>query len=116
MGSTTARRATGREAHVKRSLTVLALAWAVVFGCGRPAHAQLKGHYIPGFAGMQNGSQAPPGISLFAPAFFFTTDTLKNDEGDALGAHPRTDSGGEPATNAFALQPARIAITLLYPK
>jgi hypothetical protein len=41
---------------------------------------------------MQNGSQAPPGISLFAPGYFFTTDTLKNDEGDEFGAHPRINA------------------------
>jgi hypothetical protein len=71
---------------------VLLLATLAVIGSARHAEAQLKGHYIPGFTGMQNGGQAPPGISLFAPAYFFTTDTLKNDEGDDLAAHPRINA------------------------
>jgi hypothetical protein len=62
----------------------LLVATVAVLGSTRHAEAQLKGHYIPGFTGMQNGSQAPPGISLFAPGYYFTTDTLKNDEGDEL--------------------------------
>lgn len=68
------------------------LVFVVAFGSTREAQAQLKGHYIPGFTGMQNGSQAPPGISLFAPLYFYTTDTLKNDDGETLGAHPRINA------------------------
>lgn len=33
----------------------------LVFGRAGDARAQLKGHYIPGFSGLQNGSQAPRG-------------------------------------------------------
>ena len=74
----------------KAVLAILTLAAAL--GSTRPAEAQLKGHYIPGFTGMQNGTQAPPGISLFAPVYFFTTDTIKNDDGETLGAHPRVNA------------------------
>jgi hypothetical protein len=28
------------------------------------AQAQLKGHYVPGFAGLQSGTQPPPGSRL----------------------------------------------------
>ena len=56
------------------------------------AYAQLKGHYVPGFTGLQNGSQAPPSVTIVLPVFFYTTDTLKNDEGETLRAHPRINS------------------------
>jgi hypothetical protein len=79
-----------RPTSAKRIFLVVTAVAAM--GSARHAEAQLKGHYIPGFTGMQNGSQAPPGISLFAPGYFFTTDTLKNDDGDELGAHPRINA------------------------
>lgn len=56
------------------------------------AHAQLKGHYVPGFTGLQNGSQGPASITIVLPLFFYTTDTLKDDEGNTLGQHPRINS------------------------
>ena len=74
---------------MKRVLTVVAFAGAVVFGLSREAGAQLKGHYIPGFTGLNNGSQPPPAISLAVPVYVYSTDTIKNDNGDAIGAHPR---------------------------
>jgi len=33
-----------------------------------PAQAQLKGHYVAGFTGLQSGTQPPPGISLASPS------------------------------------------------
>jgi hypothetical protein len=56
------------------------------------AYAQLKGHYVPGFTGLQNGSQGPPSITIVLPLFFYTTDTLKDDQGNTLGQHPRINS------------------------
>ena len=56
------------------------------------AYAQLKGHYIPGFTGLQNGSQSPPAVTIVLPIFFYTTDTLNDDQGETLGAHPRINS------------------------
>jgi hypothetical protein len=60
----------------------------VLFGSSRNASAQLKGHYIPGFTGLENGSQPPPSISLAVPIDVYPTDTIKNDDGDPFGAHP----------------------------
>ncbi len=56
------------------------------------AQAQFRGHYIPGFTGLQNGTQAPPGIGLFTPVYFYTTDDLKNDEGESIGGDARINS------------------------
>jgi len=75
----------------RRVVLTLALAAGLV-GSGREARAQLKGHYIPGFTGLQNGSQAPPGINVFLPTYFYTTDTLKDSEGNTLGANPRVNA------------------------
>ncbi len=72
---------------IRRTTIALVLALA----SGREAHAQLKGHYIPGFTGLQSGSQGPPSISLVLPTYFYTTDTIKDDDGNALGAQPRVN-------------------------
>lgn len=64
---------------------------AFLLGSGREVQAQLKGHYIPGFAGMQSGSQAPPGINLILPVYFYTTDTIKDGNGESLGVNPRVN-------------------------
>src|SRR5215510_10459649 len=63
-----------------------------VLGLVPEASAQLKGHYIPGFTGLSNGSQAPPGVNLILPLYFYTTDTIKDDGGNSLGAHPRINA------------------------
>ena len=42
-----------------------------------PAQAQLKGHYIPGFTGLDDGTQPPPGITLAFPVYAYPTDTIK---------------------------------------
>jgi hypothetical protein len=56
------------------------------------AEAQLKGHYVPGFSGLQNGSQGPPAITIVLPVYFYTTDTLKDDNGNTLSEHPEITS------------------------
>src|SRR6476660_8894167 len=56
------------------------------------AQAQLKGHYVPGFAGLQSGTQPPPGISVFLPVYFYTTDDIRNDDGESIGANPRVNA------------------------
>jgi hypothetical protein len=51
---------------------------------GRDASAQLKGHYIPGFTGMEDGTQPPPSLSLALPIYVYPTDTIKGDDGQTL--------------------------------
>jgi len=65
-----------------------ALAAAITVFASRPASAQLKGHYIPGFTGLENGSQPPPGLTLALPIYVYPTDTIKDSNGDSLAAHP----------------------------
>jgi len=71
------------------AIAVTFLALAFVLASSEPVYAQLKGHYIPGFTGLQNGSQSPPGITLILPIYFYTTDTIKDDDGNSVGVHPR---------------------------
>jgi hypothetical protein len=59
-------------------MTVLAL------GGASDSIAQLKGHYFPGFSGLGNGSQPPPSISVILPMYFYTTDEIKDSEGNTV--------------------------------
>lgn len=65
------------------------VAAVIVFGFPSSTHAQLKGHYPPGFTGMNNGTQAPPSLTVLFPFYFYPTDTIKNDNGQSLGVHPK---------------------------
>jgi len=64
------------------ALAVLALA-SLLWGPGA-ARAQLKGDYVAGSSGLQNGSQAPPGISISLPVYVYPTSTLKDERGDQI--------------------------------
>jgi hypothetical protein len=71
-----------------RAGLTFALAVAALVGSGREAWAQLKGHYIPGFTGLGNGTQPPPAITVAVPLYFYPTDTIKDDNGDTVGDNP----------------------------
>lgn len=68
--------------------TRMALALTLCAVTGTNAFAQLKGHYIPGFTGLDNGSQAPPSIAIGVPVYFYPANTLKDDEGHDIGSQP----------------------------
>src|SRR4051812_16245841 len=91
-----------------RTILIVANLAGVFLGSGRNASAQLKGHYIPGFTGLENGSQPPPSVSVAVPIYVYPTDTIKNDDGDPFGAHPNitasfTGAGLALVTNAKLL-------------
>ena len=94
---------------MQRRTTLIATSLAVVLlGSSRHASAQLKGHYIPGFTGLEDGSQPPPSISLAVPIYVYPTDTIKDDDGNPFGAHPSitasfTGAGLALVTNAKLL-------------
>jgi hypothetical protein len=81
-----------RVLSVGEKAAVVVAAVSISLGLPLAGEAQLKGHYVPGFTGLQNGSQGPPAITVIMPIFFYTTDTLKGDDGNTLGAHPRINS------------------------
>ncbi len=71
-----------------RTLWTIVIVAGLVLGISPDARAQLKGHYIPGFTGLENGTQPPPSITAAVPIYVYPTDTIKNDEGTTVGDHP----------------------------
>ena len=79
-------------AKLARSVAAVLVAGMLSLALAVDAHAQFKGHYFPGFTGLQNGTQTPPGISLALPVFFYTTDDIRGADGRSLGISPRIRS------------------------
>jgi hypothetical protein len=49
-----------------------------------PTKAQYKGDDIPGFLGLENGTQPPPGLYLGSAAWVYPTDTIKDNNGNSV--------------------------------
>jgi hypothetical protein len=49
-----------------------------------PASAQLKGDHLLGDAGLQSGTQTPPGFALVVPVYLYNASKLKNSKGDVI--------------------------------
>jgi hypothetical protein len=49
-----------------------------------PASAQYKGDHIPGFLGLDSGTQAPPGIYAGDLLWVYPTSTIKDDNGNKI--------------------------------
>jgi len=74
-----------------RPAVILIGAGVLLFGVAGDSKAQLKGHYIPGFTGLQSGSQPPPSVALLMPVYWYGTDDIRNDAGQSLGIQPRVN-------------------------
>jgi hypothetical protein len=48
------------------------------------AEAQYKDDYIPGFVGLESGPQAPPGPYLGNTVWVYSTNTVKDNAGNAI--------------------------------
>ena len=72
-------------------MTCAALLTLASLTIAKTTAAQLKGHYLPGFTGLQNGSMAPPGITVALPWYFYTTDRIKDENGNTAGVNPRVN-------------------------
>jgi hypothetical protein len=48
------------------------------------AEAQYKGDPIPGFAGLESGSQAPPGLYVGDVVWVYPTSTVKDNVGNSI--------------------------------
>ena len=46
--------------------------------------AQYKGDHVPGFAGLESGTQAPPGIYIGDLVWIYPTSTIKDNNGDRV--------------------------------
>lgn len=64
--------------------TFLRMLAVMIIVLENPAAAQLKGTHLLGDAGLQSGTQAPPGFSIVVPVYFYNTGKLRNDNGDVL--------------------------------
>jgi hypothetical protein len=49
-----------------------------------PTAAQYKGDDIPGFTGLQSGTQAPPGLYLGNVVWVYPTSTIKDNNGNSI--------------------------------
>jgi hypothetical protein len=49
-----------------------------------PASAQYKGDHLPGFAGLDSGTQPPPGIYAGNLLWVYPTSTVKNNNGNQI--------------------------------
>ena len=67
----------------RKALTA-AVAIAVMLAVPADSAAQLNGQNIKGDAGLKSGSQAPPGVYVAIPLWFYTADAVKDREGDEL--------------------------------
>jgi hypothetical protein len=48
------------------------------------SQAQYKGDDIPGFLGLENGTQPPPGLYIGSLAWVYPTDTIKDNNGNSV--------------------------------
>jgi hypothetical protein len=62
--------------NVRRRCLLLAISLASV-----ALHAQSRGDHIPGFLGLQSGTQAPPGLYVGNLVYVYPTSTIKTDSG-----------------------------------
>ncbi len=47
-------------------------------------HAQYKPTHVPGFTGLSNGTQAPPGLYVGDLVWIYPTDTVKGNNGNTI--------------------------------
>jgi hypothetical protein len=77
-----------RSKHTRSAVALIVTGMLSLILAG-DAQAQLKGHYVAGFTGLQNGTMPPPGITIFLPVYFYTTNDIRNDAGNSIGGQPR---------------------------
>ena len=75
--------------HLVLAARALVLSGVLAFALAGSSPAQLKGHYTPGFTGLQNGTQPSAGLSVILPLTLYTTNDIRNDVGDRVGVQPR---------------------------
>lgn len=67
-----------------RFLRYITLLTVLCTGLIFPASAQLKGDHVLGDAGLQSGTQTPPGFALAIPVYLYNASRLKNSKGDVV--------------------------------
>jgi hypothetical protein len=73
------------ERWVHQRLLRLLLCSCLLFAVSSvPTQAQYKADDIPGFLGLSNGTQPPPGLYLGSLAWVYPTDTVKDNNGNSV--------------------------------
>src|SRR5262249_18916660 len=83
---------TGTDMRYVKHVVMLVIAVALLFALPKRSLAQLRGAYPPGFAALESGTQGPPGIDIVVPAFIYTSNDIRDDQGRSLAIHPRITS------------------------
>jgi len=68
-------------------VTKLVRCWCFLFGLlifAPNSQAQYKGDHIPGFLGLESGTQAPPGLYVGNLVWVYPTSTIKDDTGNSI--------------------------------
>ena len=76
-------RATART-RKSRPRRFILLSYMIVTAFPLASEAQYKGDHIPGFLGLESGSQAPPGLYVGNVVWVYPTSTIKNNSGHAI--------------------------------
>jgi hypothetical protein len=78
--------ARGHQYRVKKKLLLSLPLWSclIVTVWAVPTQAQYKADDIPGFLGLSNGTQPPPGLYLGSLAWVYPTDTVKDNHGNSV--------------------------------
>ena len=66
------------------SRRTLCCVFGVLFLVGVNSQAQYRGDHIPGFVGLESGSQPPPGLYVGNIVWVYPTDTVKDDHGNNI--------------------------------
>src|SRR5271155_581672 len=67
-----------------QSLRLILRACLIVTVLTALSEAQYKGDHIPGFIGLESGSQAPPGLYIDNVVWVYPTSTIKDNAGNAI--------------------------------
>jgi hypothetical protein len=79
----------------QRLLRLILWSCLIVFVFPTASEAQYKGDDIPGFLGLQSGSQAPPGLYVGNVIWFYHTSTVKDNSGNAINLPGSLNSTAE---------------------
>jgi hypothetical protein len=56
----------------------------LIISISQLCHGQYKGDHIPGFAGLESGTQAPPGLYVGDLVWVYPTGTIKDNDGNKV--------------------------------
>jgi hypothetical protein len=73
-----------QSSRARQLLRVILWSCLILTVFSMPTAAQYKGDDIPGFLGLESGSQAPPGVYLGNVVWVYPTSTIKDSSGNSI--------------------------------